>query len=126
MEGLRKLEAIDPILCFKNLFPEQYGSLHITNHLLHEELLPMMEAFGQLISDRYELQNPDMDIAAAKLILVEVVEVMGDEAYYLDTPLFENRKDYSEACRSVIRFYELIADYDEDTAGNFLRYAFSP
>jgi hypothetical protein len=126
MAVLRKLEAIDPILCIKNLFPQQYGSVNITNHLPHDDMTPMMEALGLVISDRYELQNPGLDIAAAESVFVEVMDAMGDAAYYLDQPLLENREDYSEACQAVVRFYELIADYDENTAGNALRHAFSP
>jgi hypothetical protein len=123
---LRKLEAIDPILCIKNLFPQQYGPVIIMNHLSQDDITPMMEVLGQVISDRYELRSPELDIAAAELVFVEIMNFMGDDAYYLDQPLLEDREDYSEACLAVARFYESIADYEEDTAGNALRYAFSP
>jgi hypothetical protein len=123
---LQKLQAIEPILCVKNLFPQQYGSVNIMNHLTQEDLTPMLDALGLVISDRYEFQNPELDRGAAEAIIAEVADAMGDAVNYLDSPQLQNRDDYSEACQAVADFYKLIAAYDEITAGNVLRYAFSP
>jgi len=125
IEILDKLERQDPILCLKNLFPAQYGALDVMSYLTEDDMLPMMDALGMVISDRYESPNSTVDTAAAETIFTAIAEEMGDDALYLDNPQLEDSEDYSKACRAVIRFYELIMAYDEDTAGNVLRYAFS-
>jgi hypothetical protein len=123
---LKKLEDQDPILCIKNLFPAQYGSLDLMNHLSLADLTPIMDSFGLVIVDSYESQNPAIDTVAAEYVFAEVANDMGEELMYLENPLLEDRQDYSNACHAAIRFYELLMAYDEDTTGNALRYAFSP
>jgi hypothetical protein len=124
---LRMLEKKEPILCMKNLFPEQYGSLEMTKYLSNEELKPMMDALNLVIIDSYKgPSNSKIDTAAAEELMSWVVAELGDDAGYLEAQGLKNRKEYSKACKAVIRFYELILRSNKKTAGNGLRYAFGP
>lgn len=121
------LEAQEPILCMKNLFPEQYGSLDITQYLSNEEMMPMIEAMSLVITESYESpDNTEIDIAAAEELLSRVVAVLGDDASYLAGHGLKNRDEYSKSCKTIIGFYELILESNKATAGNGLRYVFSP
>ena len=124
---LRMLEKKEPILCMKNLFPEQYGSLEMTKYLSNEEMMPMMEALNLVIVDSYKSpSNSEVDTAAAEELMSRVVVELGDDAAYLEAQGLKNREEYSKACKAVIRFYDLILRSNEKIAANGLRYAFSP
>lgn len=122
---LAKLEEIDPILCLKNLYPAQYGSIMITEYLSNEELMPMMDALSLAIKDSYELKNTSIDKKTAEKLFEEIAVQLGDDFKYLDAQMLENRKDYSKSCKAVIKFYELILSNNTEITGNALRYAFS-
>ena len=124
---LRILEKKEPILCMKNLFPEQYGSLEITNYLSNEEMMPMMDALSLVIVDSYDSpNNTKIDTAAAEELMSRIVVELGDDAGYLEAQGLRNREEYSKACKAVISFYELILRSNKKTAANGFRYAFSP
>ncbi len=123
---LEMLEKKEPILCMKNLFPEQYGSLEMTKYLSKKEVMPMMDALSLVIVDSYESNNAKTDYAAAEELMVRVAIQLGDDASYLEAKGLQNREEYSKACKAVIRFYELILSNNNKIAGNGLRYAFRP
>lgn len=124
---LRMLEKKEPILCMKYLFPDRYGSLEITKYLSNEEMMPMMDALNLVIVDSYEdSSNTKIDTAAAEDLMSRVVVELGDDAGYLEAQGLKNREEYSKACKTVIRFYELVLRSNKKTAGNALRYAFAP
>ena len=123
----RMLEKKEPILCMKNLFPDQYGSLVITKYLSNEEMMPMMDALNLAIVDSYEgSSNTKIDTAAAEELMSRVVVELGEDAGYLEAQGLKNREEYSKACKTVIRFYELVLRSNKKSAGNALRYAFAP
>ena len=64
--------------------------------------------------------------AAAEELMSRVVVELGDDAGYLEAQGLKNREEYSKACKAIISFYELILQSNKTTAGNGLRYAFSP
>ncbi|WP_316367554.1 hypothetical protein [Candidatus Thiodiazotropha sp. CDECU1] len=123
---LATLEKKEPILCIKNLYPEQYGSLEITKHLSKEELMPMMDALSYVIADSYVTNSPKTDTAAAEELMAHIIVQLGDDANYLDAQNLQNREEYSKGCKAIIHFYELILSNNTKIAGNGLRYAFSP
>lgn len=121
------LEKNEPILCMKYLFSEQYGSLEITKYLSNEEMMPMMDALNLVIVDSYEgPSNTTIDTTAAEELISRVIVELGDDAGYLEAQGLKNREEYSKACKAIISFYELILRSDKKTAGNGLRYVFSP
>lgn len=123
---LRVLEKKDPILCMKNLFPEQYGALEITKYLSNEEMTPLMDALNQVILDSYEGSvNTKIDTAAAEDLMSRLLIELGDDVGYLEAQDLKNGEEYSKACKAIINFYELILRYDNKTSANGLRYAFS-
>ena len=123
---LKKLENMEPILCMKNLSPEQYGSLEMTEYFTNDEMMPMLNALSLVIADSYNTDNSITDVAAAEKLVTEIVIQLGDDASYLETTGLQNREEYSKACKTVIRFYEEILLNSNKTAGNGLRYVFSP
>jgi len=123
---LKKLENEDPILCMKNLYPEQYGSLEMTKYFSNDEMMPMMNALSLVIVDSYNPDNFTTDIAAAEKLMTQVVIQLGDDASYLEATGLQNREEYSKACKTVIRFYEGILSNTNKVAGNGLRYVFTP
>lgn len=122
---LEKLEKKDPILCMKYLFPDQYGSPVFTKYLSEEEMIPMMEALSLVITDSYESKNSQLNTVAAEELFAKVVIQLGDDVQYLEPRGLENREEYSKACKSVVKFYELILSNNNEIAGNGLRYVFS-
>ena len=123
---LAMLEKKDPILCMKHLFPEQYGPSAITKDLTDEEIAPMLDALSLVIVDSYESNNAKTDTVAAEQLIAQVVAQLGDDSKYIEGQELSNKEDYSKACKSFIRFFELILENNDKIAGNGLRYAFSP
>ncbi|PSJ16106.1 hypothetical protein [Nitrosomonas supralitoralis] len=124
---LKILEEKEPIICMKNLFPGQYGPLEITKYLSKEQMTPMMDAMSLVIVDSYKTSdNTKIYTADAEELVARVVIELGDDAGYLETKGLQNREEYSRACNTVIRFYQLILSNNNKIAGNGLRYAFSP
>ena len=123
---LKNLENIEPILCMKSLFPEQYGSLEMAKYFTSEEMMPMLGALSLVIVDSYNPDNATIDIAAAEKLVANIVIQLGDDAGYLDATELQNREEYSKSCKTAIRFYERILSNTNKDAGNGLRYIFSP
>jgi hypothetical protein len=122
---LRKLEQKDPILCLKNLYPEQYGAVNVSRYVSNEEMMPMMDALSSVIVDAYEKKNPRVDRKAAELLMQRVVTRLGSYADHLEPSGLQNREQYKKHCDAMIKLYELILTEDTTTAGNGLRFAFS-
>jgi len=95
-------------------------------HLVHEET--MLTLAVVLLAGLFlrELRKVEIDTIAGEQLIAQVVDQLGDDAKYFETQGLANKEDYSKACKSFIRFYELILANDEKIAGNGLRYAFSP
>jgi ATP-dependent protease ClpP protease subunit len=123
---LRMLNEMDPILCMKNILPDQYGPLVIENYLTGEQLRPMNDALNLVIADSHNKDNEKTDAAAAEEFMGTVMVQLGDDARYLAAKGLQNTDEYSRSCNAVIRFYELILSNNEQVAGNGLRYTFSP
>lgn len=123
---LRKLEKKEPILCMKYIFPEQYGTLVMTEYFSNEEMMPMMNALSLVIVDSYNRNNAAIDTVAAENLMTQVVVQLGGDANYLEAQGLQNREEYSKACKAIIRFYEVILSNSNKIAGNGLRYAYSP
>lgn len=123
---MKKLDAKDPILCIKFLFPEQYGSLDITQYFPSNEMMPMMSAFDLVIIDSYGAENDEIDRAAAQRLVSEIVTELGAAAAYMEATKLQNRAEYSRTCKSFIHFYEAMLSNTEQAAGNGLRYVFTP
>jgi len=125
--GLKKLREIDPILCMKALYPQQYGSISFAKYLSNDESMSMLDAMSKIIIDAYEKNNPCVDTEAAELLMEKLVLKLGEDAYYLYLELegLQNTDDYGRHCDTVIKLYENILEEDKNAAGNILRYMFS-
>ncbi|MCK4828275.1 hypothetical protein KA005_71765, partial [bacterium] len=113
------------ILCLKNLYPRQYGSVNASKYLSDDEMAPMMDALSSIIIDAYEKTNSPLDTQAVELLMTKLVIQLGDDAKYLELQDLQNSAQYKQHCDAIIKFYELILGEDESTAGNALRYVFS-
>ncbi len=122
---MEKLRDIDPILCMKYLFPEDYGAIKINKYLSEDDMMPMLDALSQAIIDRYESTPPGIDAPRAQAHLSTIVEKLGEDALYFGGNSIENSNDYSKACGAIINLYELILAEDKEAAANILRYMFS-
>jgi len=110
----------------KYIFPEQYGTLVMTEYFSNEEMMPMMNALSLVIVDSYNRNNAAIDTVAAENLMTQVVVQLGGDANYLEAQGLQNREEYSKACKAIIRFYEVILSNSNKIAGNGLRYAYSP
>ncbi|WP_409523689.1 hypothetical protein [Nitrincola sp. MINF-07-Sa-05] len=122
---LAKLEQVDPILCLKNLYPDQFGSMNPSAHLSDEEMMPMVDALNLVIVDAHEKETPPLDEYAAEELMQTIVTNLGDAANHLETVGLQSRAQYKQHCDAVIMLYDLILAEDIATAGNGLRYLFS-
>jgi len=122
IEVLKKLGEQDPILCIKNLYPQQYGPISPREYVSEEILLSMIDALSQIIVDSYEKHNRPVDINEAELLMMKLMDVMGNKAQDLEPKDLQNRADYKRLCDATIEFYALILKEDERMAGNALRY----
>jgi len=123
--GLKKLREIDPILCMKALYPQQYGSISFAKYLSNDESMPMLDAMSKIIIDAYEKNNPPVDTEAAELLMFELVLKLGEYADYLELEGLQNTDDYGQHCDAIIKLYENILEEDKIAAANILRYMFS-
>lgn len=124
---LKRLRDARPLNCMKYLLPEKFGALEITKYLSQEEMTPMLEALGSVITDRYELKSsPAIDHQAAQRLMDLVVQNLGDQVELLGANGLSNSEDYRDSCNAYIRFYEIILEQESSAAANGLRFAFSP
>ncbi len=121
---LKKFKEIDPILCMKMLYPQQYGILDFSKYSSDGEY-PIDDVMNKIIIDAYEKNNPVVNTEAAELLMEELVLKLGEYAYYLELEGLQNTDDYEGHCDAVIRLYELILEEDKIAGGNILRYMFS-
>jgi len=124
VDRLKKFKEIDPILCMKMLYPQQYGVLDFSKYSSDGEY-PIDDVLNKIIIDAYEKSNPVVNTEAAELLMEKLVLELGDYADYLELEGLQNTDDYGRHCDAVIKLYELILNEDKTTAGNTLRYMFS-
>jgi|GEM_PF-304505 len=124
--ALRRLKEIDPILCLKALYPEQYGSVYFPQYISNDEAMPMLDVLSKIIIDAYEKDNPVVDTDTAELQLDSLFIELGEHASYLELGSLQNKNDYENHCNAVIKFYEMIVVKDKVEACNLLRYLMSP
>lgn len=122
---LTRLEAIDPILCLKNLYPDQFGPLDTSRFLTDQEVSPLLDAMALIIDEQNPAHPRQIDKQAGIQFINALRTEMGDDMNYLDTSALANRDDYSRACKAVIHFYQLATQKDQVKASNALRVAFS-
>lgn len=122
---LKKLKEIDPIICLKALYPEQYGSIYFPKYISNDEGMHMLDALNRIIIDACEKENPVVDIDAAESQLGHLVIELGEDAKYLELGSLQNKNDYARHCNAVVKFYEMIVAKDKDEASNLLRYLMS-
>ncbi|MBW7989022.1 MAG: hypothetical protein FVQ84_03245 [Planctomycetes bacterium] len=124
--NLKKAKEIDPILGLKMLYPKQYGSVSFSKFLSDDERAPMLDALSKIIIDAYEENNPVVDTEAAELLMEKLSPIYEEYANYLELDSLQNTDDYERHCDFVIKAYTAILKEDKITAGNALRYMFSP
>ena len=125
INALVKLEKNDPILGMKYLYPDKYGSLEYTKYFNTEEMKPMLNALSLVIKDSYEIKNPQLNTSAAEELFEKIATQLGDDIKYIEIQELKNKDDYSKACNTIVKFYNLILLEDFKIAANGLRYAFS-
>ena len=120
----RKLVEIDPFLCLKFVYPEQYGTFTYSEYFSHDEFESLNEVLRNIIIDAHEKENPQIDIEAAELQLQEIITELGDdvEYVYIDLKKLQNSDQYKRHSDALIRTYELILAKDKRFAANMLRY----
>ena len=121
---LKKLKEIDPILCMKALYPQQYGVLDFSKYS-SDGKYPTDDVMNKIIIDAYEKNNPVVNTESAELLFENLGLELGEDADYLELENLQNTDDYGRHCDAVIKLYELILNEDKNIAGNALRYMFS-
>jgi hypothetical protein len=123
--SLKKLAEKSPILCLKNLYSAQYGSVNIPQNFDSADTQLMIDALSNIIVDAYKKNNPVVNTKAAETLMEKLLVRMGEDVQYLEPQGLQNSTDYKRACDAAIKFYELILAEDKYTSGNALRYVFS-
>lgn len=124
IDVLKTLEEKDPILCLKNLYPQQYGTVNNSRYLSNDEMMLLLDAMSRIIIDAYEKKSPSVDTEDAELQMQKVVLHLGEDAKYLELQTLQNSAQYKRHCDVVVKIYNLILNEDKKTAGNALRYVF--
>ena len=123
--SLKKLKDINPILCLKAVYPEQYGEVSLVKYLSDDETSLMFEAMDRAIIDAYEKAAPPIDVEAAELFMAKVFLGLEEYADYWELTDLRGEDDYRRHCDAIIKLYENILEADKAEAGNILRYMFS-
>ncbi|TNC80217.1 MAG: hypothetical protein C9356_14920 [Oleiphilus sp.] len=121
---LESLAQVDPVLCIKNLYPEQFGSIDISDHLTTSQMAPMLSAIDQVIIQSMETTVPSVDRPSAQAYMDTVIRELGEDVHFITSHDYQNKQDYAKACNAAIRFYELILN-NQDQSANTLRLIFS-
>jgi hypothetical protein len=125
IEIFKKLKEVDPIICMKAIYPEQYGSANYAKYLSVDDLNLMLEVMNKIIIDAYEKFNPPVDTKDAELLMEKLILMLGEDSNYIDLKDLHNKADYGRHCDVIIKFFEIINKEDRVSACNFLRYIFS-
>lgn len=91
---LKKLRGIDPILCMKALYPNQYGTFFIAGYFSKDEAKPLLGALNKIIIDAYEKDNSSVDTEAAEILMGKIVLNLEEKADYLELEGLQNKDDY--------------------------------
>src|SRR5690606_37494983 len=77
---LQTLNKQDLILCIKNLFPDEYGSLEVGRHLMDYEMIPLLDAINMVIIDGYNNKySAKIDSDSAEELIYGVLLELGDD-----------------------------------------------
>ena len=125
LNTLSKLKDIDPIICLKFVFPRKYGAISFERLFTKDEIVNAIEVWNIVITDYYENHVEKIDEVSAKQSLREIRLKLSDGFQYLESQELRSKEEYAKACDSIIKFYQLILSYDDDTAANILHYIFS-
>jgi hypothetical protein len=125
---LRFLTSKDPDLCFKFLFPQQYGPINIQQHVPQELIDADLAALAALVKSSAEAPQAiptqaDVgdDLAAA---FAPLQQKHGDKLAVLDNPT-DPSVDKAEACGIFGDLYETILTLPEQRSSRVLRFMFS-
>jgi hypothetical protein len=123
----RNLVEIDPILCLKYLYPQQYGTFVFSKYISHDVTESLNEVLQNIIIDAYEKESTPIDTEAVELQMQKLVLQHKDDVEYIviGHEKLQNSDQYKRYCDALIRFYELILAEDKRIAANMLRYIFA-
>ncbi len=126
-DTLKKLVVIDPLLCLKWLYPEQFGTLDIYKYLSYEVLESFDAVTSIVISDAYEKEIPLVDLETVEPQIQKIALQLGEDALYIVVghEKLQNSDQYKRYCDAQINFFELILAEDKEIAANVLRHLFS-
>lgn len=125
---MRELLKKDPMLCFKFLFPQQYGSIDISKHVSGELLRQDLAALTGVIKSSSEQPQaiPELEDVAADLeVAVSQLQRLHQEDVVLLDKLGDASVDKAKACGVAADFYEIIIGLPADKNGKVLRYMLS-
>lgn len=119
---LKQLKNIDPWLCLKAVYPQQYGPINYSKYFSIEETKEFVDAFVEIIVSAYEQNNSPVDNTRAEELITKIIIELGDNCNYLLPNNLKNKTDYMRCCEATIQFMDLILREDDNTAGNAIRY----
>lgn len=123
MEVFKQWKDQDPLLCMKLLYPGEYGRAGKFPSNFYDDMMGLLDSMSDLVSDAYEKTNTEVDVLSAEEFLDDNIYILLEKNLaYLDINDLHNTEDYRHHCEAIIKMYEAILNYDEDTAGNALRY----
>jgi len=125
---LRWLTKKDPNLCFRFLFPQQYGALNVQQHIPQELIDADLAALAAVVKSSAEAPQaiPTQadaadDLAAA---FAPLQQKHGDKLGVLDNPT-DPSVDKAEACGIFGDLYETILTLPPERSSRVLRFMFS-
>jgi len=120
--SLNELVEIEPVLCSRYLFPDQYGLINLGKFVKKDTMGALLDALSDIIVDAYEKKVPPIDIPAAEFVIQEVNLKLGRDVEYLEFKGLRYKADHKKACNAMISLFELILLEERESAGNVLRY----
>ncbi|MBN2285885.1 MAG: hypothetical protein JXI43_05515 [Tissierellales bacterium] len=119
----KELNEQDPFLCIKLLYPKEYGRVGRFPEGFYENMLGLLDSMANVLSDAYEETNPPVNIESAEEFLDKnIFPLLENDWIYLEIDDLQGTEDYKRHCDIIIKMYEAILSYDDDIAGNALRY----
>jgi uncharacterized protein YqcC (DUF446 family) len=125
---MRELRRQDPLLCYKFMFPQQYGAINIKDHVPKELMDADLAALTDVIKTSAEQPQPapkqvevapDLDVAIGQL----------QQKHQEDVAVLQNLQapevDKAKGCEVTADLYEIIIALPPDRNGRLLRYLLS-
>jgi hypothetical protein len=125
---MEELAGKNPELCYQFLFPQKYGAVDVTQHLLpetqREDLVALEEVIRTAVEQPQSLPNPAAAETLLKKSLSQFSQAHGEDTLLLKDP-FAPGIDKGKVCGLIASLYKEVLKLPETESSLVLRYMLS-